>query len=255
MIRQMWSIASTEALMARRTWRFWLTLFLLLGILYLAWKDHAAYVEADMFLAPDHSFGNRPYYEQTDRRRPWDQRAVYNYGASLSLLITWVGGVGLALDCCGRLARTGVDKVLFPRPFSTMTFVLGRYVGILLIMVPLSAIPWVGLGLLQTYYGHANVVWQPFVLCYLFVVLPVLLPIVALALWLRLVIKHDVVAIIAIAVMALVYGLVAPNIDGGTTSRNWQALWTSSPTLGASLDLADQIPIFLVNGLLTIVFL
>ena len=260
MVRQLWSIASTEALMARRTWRFWLTLVLLLGILYLTWKDHVAFVEADMYLAPDHSFGNRPYYESRNRNRPWDQRAVQNYAASLSLAITLVGGVALALDSCGRLRRTGIDKILFPRPFSTVCFVLGRYLGILLITVPLSAIPWVGFGLLQSYYGHADVVWQPFILCYLFVVLPVLLPLVALALWLRLVFKHDVVAIFVLLFFLVIYRfffsyfLMALGIRNQLL-LNWQALNESSPSLGAGLDLADQGPVILVFVLLTVLFL
>ncbi|RKX23651.1 MAG: hypothetical protein DRP46_14415, partial [Candidatus Zixiibacteriota bacterium] len=253
MIRQACSIAATESRMARRTWRFWLTLGLLSAILYFAWRDHVAFVEHDMYLAPDHSFGNRAY----SFREPgggWSYRQVFNYSASLSLAAIWLGGVAVALESCGRLRRTGMDKILFPRPFDTMSFVLGQYLGVLLIMVPLAALPWLGMGVIQSVYGHADVVWQPFILCYLFLVLPVLLALVAMALWVRLVFKHDIVAVVAMLLLIGVFSFFAREITD-TLSVNYYAFKQSSPALGAVLDMNRQPKMLGILAGLTLTFL
>jgi ABC-type transport system involved in multi-copper enzyme maturation permease subunit len=254
MIRQLWAIAATETLMSRRTWRFWLIVLLLLGIVYLSWRDYMKFIESGMYLAPDHSFGNRSYEEHYDVRRPWISRSVNNYAALLSLAIIWIGGVALALDSCSRLRRTGMEKILFPRPFATFTFVLGRYLGVLLVILPVAAVPWIGFGLLQTIYGHSEVVWQPFLSCYAFVVVPVLIPLVALALWLRSVLKHDLAAILFIGLFSVLFVYLARDpVD--ILRRNWQALVGSSPALGARIDFHAQLPGLLILGFLTLFFL
>ncbi len=253
MIRQALSVASTESRMARRTWRFWLTLGLLAAILYFAWKDHVRFVEHDMYLAPDHSFGNRAYSVRTGDRG-WSHREVFNYSASLTLAAIWLGAVAIALESCGRLRRTGMDKILFPRPFGTMSFVLGQYLGVLLVMVPLAALPWLGFGLLQETYGHANVVWQPFILCYLLLVLPVLLTLAAMALWVRLVFKHDIVAIVFMLVLIGAFSFFGREITD-TLSVNYYALRNSSPALGAVIDMSRQPKALGVLAAFTITFL
>ena len=253
MFRQIWSIAATEARMACRTWRFWLSVILLSGIVYLAWKDHVAFVESVMFLSADHSCGNRAYFKQ-DVGRSWIRIPVHNYGAVLSVVITWISGVALALDSCARLSRTRMDKILFPRPFSTITFILGRYFGILSVMIPLAAIPWIGFGAIQSLYGHGDVVWQPFILACLCIVIPVLLSLTALGLWFRSVFKHDLLALFAMAIVVILFWALSPDIID-IMFRNWEALVGASPSLGARIEIVDQGPGYLVAGLLTVFFL
>ncbi|HPA45718.1 MAG TPA: hypothetical protein PK395_08140 [bacterium] len=254
MIRQLWAIAATETLMSRRTWRFWLIVLLLLGIVYLTWRDHVKFVESGLFLAPDHSFGNRPYAEHYDARRPWMSRSVNNYAALLALAVIWIGGVALALDSCSRLRRTGIEKILFPRPFATLTFILGRYLGVLFVILPVAAVPWIGFGLLQTCYGHSEVVWQPFLVCYALIVVPVLISLVALALWLRSVLKHDLAAIFVVGLVSILFVYLTRDL-AAILRWNWRALVGSSPALGARIDFHAQLPGFLILGFLTLFFL
>ncbi|MDP8243917.1 MAG: hypothetical protein P9L94_07540 [Candidatus Hinthialibacter antarcticus] len=210
-------IAFFEARMSSRGWRFWLLLMLALGISLFARRDYAAYAEYGYFLSPAYSFVHPSF--------------------GLMLSVFFLGTVALALDVCGRLRRTRMDQIVFPLPVSSMALMWGRLLGVLIIMLPVSAFGLFSLAIWQVVYGHSGIIWQPFALAYFLIVIPYLVPIAALLITLRTFWKHDFAALLGAGTLCGVlgyfgfrYGMVI------NASEIWQQLGSASPTLGARVN-------------------
>ncbi|MBI1390772.1 MAG: hypothetical protein GC154_20270 [bacterium] len=210
-------IAWYEAQMSCRGWRFWLLLGLSAGISLFARNDYIARADYGYFLQPSFSFMHP------------------SFGLMLSVVV--LGSVALALDVCGRLRRTGMDQIVFPLPVETMEIMWGRLLGVLIVIAPVSALGVFSLGLWQALYGHASVVWQPFIAAYAILVIPFLVPVTALLITLRSFWKHDFAALLGAAIVGSAlawfgyrYGLIVDVVD--VLDR----LGASSPTLGARIN-------------------
>ncbi|MEW6235156.1 MAG: hypothetical protein AB1656_07195 [Candidatus Omnitrophota bacterium] len=225
-----------EAKMSVRGWRFWLLLALLGGISLFARGDYIAYVDNSYFLHSGYSFQHPSFW--------------------LMLTILSLGAVALALDTCGRLRRNRMDKILFPLPFGPMELMWGRLLGVLIVIVPLSAAGFFSLGLWQKFYGDGYVVWQPFLAAYGLLVLPFLVPAAAIAITLRTYFKHDFAALLAGAVfiggcawMNQRFGLFVNPVEVSKQLAN------ASPALGVRLSYGQYFSQLLVHALLSITVL
>lgn len=217
-MRKVWTIAWYEARMSSRGWRFWLLLSVLGGLSFFARADYLARVDYGFYLHSAYSFQHPSF---------WLMMATFALGA-----------VALTLDASGRLRQSRMDKILFPLPVSTMAIIWGRLLGVLIVIIPLSVLGIFSLGLWQYLYGHGLVVWQPFLIAFLLLVIPIVLPLVALTITVRTYIKHDFIALLAGTVIAVVL------IYTGAQYHLWldvreiiQRLTDSSPTIGARVAL------------------
>lgn len=229
-------IAKYEAKMSSRGWRFWLLLGLVAGISLFARRDYLLYSSRGYFLHSGYSFQHPSFW--------------------LMAAILGLGTFALAVDICGRLRKTQMDKILFPLPVGPMELMAGRFLGVLISVVPLAAIGCFSLGLWQSLYGAGVVVWQPFVMAFVLLILPLLLPLTALAITLRTYFKHDFATILLGAVLATGLWLVG---------RAWGLmvdfpavlvqLENASPTLGARFALGTYVFPWLIHGLLSVLIL
>lgn len=179
------SIALTEARMSCRGWRFWLLLMLIAGFSLFARNDFISHVENGFYLHSAYSFQHPSFW--------------------LMFAVSMLGTASLALDAVGRLRRTGMDKILFPLPVDSFQLYAGLYLGVMLVIVPLSFVGIYSLAVWQAIYGHAAVVWQPYWVAYLYLVLPSLVPVTALVMTLRTLFKHDFATLLlSLAGLALV---------------------------------------------------
>ena len=182
-------IAYYEARMSSRGWRFWLLLGLISGISLFARRDYLIRVNSGFSLQAGYSFQHPSFW--------------------LMIAILGLGAVTLGLDVCGRLRRRNMDKIVFPLPVESMQIMWGRLLSVLIVMIPISALGLFSLGLWQYLYGHGFVVWQPFAVAFALVMLPVLIPVTALAITARTFFKHDFAALLfggAIAATIAVWG-------------------------------------------------
>ena len=216
-MKKAFQIAFFEARMSSRGWRFWLLMMLALGISLFARRDYAAYAEYGYFLSPAYSFVHPSF--------------------GLMLSVFFLGAVALALDVCGRLRRTRMDQIVFPLPVSSIALMWGRLLGVLIIMLPVSAFGLFSLAIWQVVYGHSQIIWQPYVLAYCLIVVPYLVPIAALLITLRTFWKHDFAALLgagaisgALGYFGFRYGMLinVPHI--------WEQLSSASPSLGARVN-------------------
>ncbi len=236
MIRKSLLIAWYEARISSRGWRFWLLLGLIGAISLFARNDYLARAGEGYYLHSAYSFQHPSF--------------------GLMLAILSLGAIALALDLCGRLGRTGMDKILFPLPTGSMEIMAGRLLGVLVIMLPLSAVGLFSLGLWQYLYGHAPVVWQPFGAAFVLLYLPVIVPVSAFAIAMRTFFKHDFAALL----MGMVLGtaLVLAGSKGGVfldVPGLLERLMDSSPTLGARVAYGEYGLALAVHFLAGIVFL
>ncbi len=225
-----------EAKMSSRGWRFWLLLFLIAGLSLFARRDYLFFVDSGLYLHSAFSFQHPSFW--------------------LMITIFGLGAVAQALDTCGRLRRNRMDKILFPLPFHSMELIWGRFFGVLLIMLPMSAAGLFSLGLWQYLYGHGYEIWQPFIAAYLLLVIPFLVPIAALAITLRTYFKHDFAALLIGAVLMGVcstlnphYGLFINPIEVTETLSN------TSPTLGVFMAYSQYAGPLAVHLLLSVFIL
>lgn len=236
MIRKIVQIAFYEARMSCRGWRFWLLLALTVGISLFARRDYLSRVKDGLFLHSAFSFQHPSFW--------------------LMLSILGLGASALALDICGRLRSTRMDKILFPLPIRPMELMIGRLLGVMIIMIPLSFAGIFSLALWQYLYGHGAVVWQPFLAAFLLLVLPLLAPIAALAITMRTFFKHDFAALI-------IGGLLGAVLAGlGLRYGVWidvhaiiQHLVSASPTLGVRIPFERYWLQLSLHGLLSLAFL
>lgn len=175
-MRKILSIARYDARMSLRGWRFWLLLALMAAISWFARRDYLLAIEAGRYLHAAFAFQHPSFW--------------------LMMSVILLGAVSLGLDTCGRLRRNGMDRILFPLPFSSMQLTWGRFLGVMAVLLPLSAAGVFSLALWQWMFGHGSVVWQPFALAYLFLVLPLAVPAAALAIMFRTFFKHDFAALL-----------------------------------------------------------
>lgn len=210
-------IACFEARMSSRGWRFWLLLMLALGISLFARRDYLAYSEYGYFLSPAYSFVHPSF--------------------GLMLSVFFLGTVALALDVCGRLRRTRMDQIVFPLPVGAMEMMWGRLLGVLIIMLPISAFGLFSLAIWQVIYGNSMIIWQPFILAYFLIVVPYLVPLACLLIALRTFWKHDFAALLGAAAVCGLFGYFGYR-NGMVINvvEIWEALGSSSPTLGARVN-------------------
>lgn len=228
MLGKIGTIAFSEARMSSRGWRFWLLLLLLLGLSYFARRDYLLYIHQGFFLHSASSFQHPSFW--------------------IMLAVLILGTVSLSLDACGRLRRTGMDKILFPLPVSTLQLFWGLFFGVLLVMLPLSAIGLFSLAIWQVIYGHGQVVWEPFIIAYLYLILPILVPVAAGTITLRTYLKHDfatlLVGIGLLAVIGFYRTYLGIFLDFVELAR---MLVNSSPTLGVTVLHAQFLPLLAVH--------
>ena len=201
------AVVSFERRIAMRTWRFWLLFGLLFGVAYLAWRDYSAAVEHDLFVDPALAF--------------------MHPGVGIVILILMFGSILLGTDASARLDRTRVASVLYTRPMGTVAFIWGRYLAVLCVLVPLSALGWFILPVVLLRIDHAGVIWQPFIVVYFGLLFPVLLVGTAIGMWMRIVTGRDVAAVLLTLVLLVLFfvGMTAvagramlPEIAGGSFS-------------------------------------
>ena len=235
-MRTTWEIAWTEAKMSRRGWRFWLLFGLIILVSLSARHDYLAHMDDGYYLSPAFSF--------------------VHAGFALIFLITLLGAVAVAFDICARLRRNRMDQILFPLPVHPVSIILGRFTAVLMIIVPLSMLGTASLGGWLYLYGHSSTVWQPFVIAYLLLLLPLLLPVAAMAVMLRTIIPHDFAAMLAGILLASVlyyFGseyhllLSVPTI--------WHQIENASPALGVMIHPLDYVWPLAFHLALTLFFL
>lgn len=229
-------IAWYEARMSSRGWRFWLLLALLVGISLFARRDYLQRAEDGFFLHSAFSFQHPSFW--------------------LMLSILGLGANAIALDICGRLRSSRMDKILFPLPVHPMEIMMGRFFGVLIVMIPLSLAGIFSLALWQYLYGNGSVIWQPFGEAFFLLILPMLLPVAALSITLRTYFKHDFAALVAGCAMGAAIALV------GVREGIWinvpeiiQYLANSSPTLGVRISYQKYWIQLAMHGVLSIAFL
>lgn len=172
------AIAWNEARMARRNWRVWLLTSLVLAIGLFARSNYLSHIEGGYYLLPAYSFWHPSFY--------------------LLLLILGLGTVAVGLDLCGRLARTGMHQIMYPMPVHSLALTLGRFVAVLIILLPIALLGFVLLATFQYRLGHSPVVFQPFIWAFLFYVIPFIVPLAAATILIRTVFKHDFAAILVL---------------------------------------------------------
>jgi ABC-type transport system involved in multi-copper enzyme maturation permease subunit len=175
-MRKTLRIAYYEARMSGRGWRFWLLLGLVGGISLFARRDYLIYAKLGNYLHTGYSFQHPSFW--------------------LMITILGLGAVALALDTCGRLRKTQMDRIMFPLPVGPMEIMWGRFLGVLTVVIPLCLIGVYSLGFWQYWYGHGLVVWQPFTVALCMLVLPIVVPIASLAITIRTFLKHDFASMI-----------------------------------------------------------
>ncbi|RJP32878.1 MAG: hypothetical protein C4527_05335 [Candidatus Omnitrophota bacterium] len=225
-----------ESRMSFRGWRFWLLLFLMVGISFFARQDYLALAKQGFFLHAAFSFQHPSFW--------------------LMLTVIYLGAVALALDTCSRLRRTHMDKILFPLPVTPMQLMWGRFFGVLLMIVPLSAIGLFSLGMWQMMYGHGMVVWQPFFVAYAILILPVVIPATAITITMRTFFKHDFAALLAGSLV--VVGLVFVGNQTGTLMNlrePIERLAESSPTIGVRLAFSQYWIQFAAHAVISVTIL
>ena len=236
MFHNILSITYYEVRMSLRGWRFWLLLALVTGLSLFARQDYLQQVKKGFFLHDAFSFQHPSF--------------------GLMLTVFYLGGAALALDTCGRLRRTGMDKIFFPLPISAMDLMWGRFFGVLILILPLSAFGLFSLGVWQFLYGHGTVIWQPFIIAYTILVLPVLIPVTAIAITMRTFFKHDFSALLSglliIAFLAEVGQKMGIFMD---LSEPIQRLADTSPTIGVRIALIDYLIPLLAHTLFSVTVL
>ncbi len=236
MIAKTLSTAYYEARMSIRGWRFWLLLALMVAISFFARKDYLQLAGEGYFLHVAYSFQHPSF--------------------GLMLSVIYLGAVALALDTCGRLRRTHMDKILFPLPVNPMELIWGRFLGVLFIIMPLSAFGIFSFGLWQFLYGHGFVVWQPFFIAYTILILPVVVPAIAVTITMRTFLKHDFAALLFGGIV--VVGLVYVGSKTGTLlniKEPIRRLADASPTIGVRLDFSLYWIQFLAHTLVSVTIL
>lgn len=233
MWRKTLMIARYEARMSSRGWRFWLLLALLAGISLFARRDYLDRVSEGFFLHSAFSFQHPSF---------WLMLAILGLGAS-----------AIAMDICGRLRNSRMDKILFPLPVHPMEIMVGRFLGVLIIMIPLSLAGIFSLALWQYLYGNGAVIWAPFWNAFFLLILPLILPVAALSITLRTYFKHDFAALLAGCAVGAAIALV------GVRQGVWinapeviQYLANSSPTLGACLSFKKYWLQLALHGILSV---
>ncbi len=229
-------IALTEARMSARGWRFWLLLLLIGGLSLLARNYFILHVEQGFYLHPAFAFQNPSFW--------------------LMLAVSILGTVSLSMDAVGRLQRTGVDKILFPLPVGTLQLFWGMFLGVLIIVLPLSALGVFSLAAWQSTYGHAPVIWQPFCVAYGYMVLPVLLPVSAMMITLRTFFKHDFAALLIGCALLAVVGYFRNDLEMLLDFAHLSNLLVNaSPNLGVLIDHRAMLPLVLVHVISAFVLL
>ena len=227
---KIFNIAWYEAKMSSRGWRFWLLMALIAGVSWFARQDFLDVVRAGMFVHTAYSFAHPSFW--------------------IMVSVIMLGSVSLGLDICGRMRSNGMDKIMFPLPFSSMQLMWGRFFGVLFIMLPISTFGVFSLAVWQYYYGHGFVIWQPFVYAYLYLILPFMIPIIVTAITMRTFFKNDFAALLFGSVF-----LVSVMIVGQKTGLILDAqgimnrLRDASPTLGVRLNWKNHTDAFFVHGL------
>ncbi len=227
---KIFSIAWYEAKMSSRSWRFWLLLTLIAGVSWFARQDFLEVVRGGMFVHTAYSFAHPSFW--------------------LMFSVIMLGAASLGLDICGRLRNNGMDKIMFPLPFSSMQLMWGRFLGVLFIMLPLSALGVFSLAVWHYFYGHGFVIWQPFVYAYLYLILPCMIPVIVTAITMRTFFKHDFAALLFGAVFMLAVMIVGQKtgviLD---VPEVMNRLRDSSPTIGVRLNWRNHTGAFWVHGL------
>lgn len=235
-MNKIFNIAWYEAKMSSRGWRFWLLLALIAGVSWFARLDFLAVVRSGQFLHAAYSFSHPSFW--------------------LMFTVIMLGSVSLGLDTCGRLRSNGMDKIMFPLPFSSMQLIWGRFFGVLFIMLPVSLLGVYSLAVWHDLYGHGYVVWQPFIYAYLFLILPCMIPIIATAITMRTWFKNDFAALLFGSVLMMVMMTVGlktkvilnvPDI----LSR----LSDASPSIGVRLNWKNYTDALCVHGLFSLFIL
>ncbi len=225
-----------EARMSSRGWRFWLLIGLVAGISFFARSDYLSNIEEGNFLHSAYSFQHPSFW--------------------LMITIIGLGAVALSLDTCGRLRRNRMDQILFPLPFEAMELMWGRWLGVLLTIIPVSALGLFSLGLWQYAYGHGAVIWQPFIIAYGLLVLPIILPITSLAIMLRTYFKHDLTTLLAGTVIIMSSGWVNEQTHLFIEpAKITELLANASPTLGARITYGQHLLPLLVHFILSFTIL
>lgn len=222
--------------MSSRGWRFWLLLALIAGVSWFARQDFIGIVRSGQFLHSAYSFSHPSFW--------------------LMFTVIMLGSVSLGLDTCGRLRGNGMDKIMFPLPFSSMQLIWGRFLGVLFIMLPLSVFGMYSLGVWHYMYGHGYVIWQPFIYAYLFLIMPFMIPIIATAITMRTIFKNDFAALLfgSVLMMAVMtVGLKTNSILH--VSQILNHLSNSSPTIGVRLNWHNEIDAFWVHGFYSLLIL
>jgi len=236
MLRKTMLIAFNEARMSCRGWRFWLLLGLVAGISLFARRDYLLRAQNGFFLHSAFSFQHPSFW--------------------LMIAILALGACALALDICGRLRHSRMDKILFPLPIGVTSLMCGRLLGVLIVMVPLSLIGIFSFGLWQYLYGHGVIIWRPFWVAFVLLVLPVIVPAAALAITMRTFFKHDFAALIIGGLIGtLVYQLGVHEGILINVPEVIRYLANSSSTIGVRLSFEKYWMQSLMHALLSVTFL
>lgn len=236
MFRKVALMSWYEARMSSRGWRFWLLLALVVGISLFARRDYLLRIDSGFFLHTAFSFQHPSFW--------------------LMISILGLGASALSLDVCGRLRHSHMDKILFPLPVRSMEIMVGRLMGVMIILIPLSLAGIFSLAFWQYLYGNGTVIWQPFWVAFFLLVLPILLPTVSLFIMLRTFFKHDFVALLvggALGTALAIWGeregiwIDAPEIV--------YYLANASPTLGVQIAYEKYWIQFILHSVLSLAFL
>ncbi len=266
--RTMFAVVSFERRIALRTWRFWLLFGLLVAVGYLAWKDYHSFVEEDLYIDPALAFSHP--------------------AVGITALVLVMGAILLGVDATARLDRTRVASILYTRPMGTAAFLFGRYLAVLVVLLPLSAAGWFILPAILASVGHSDVIWQPFAVVYVAMLLPVLCLGAAVGLCLRILTGRDFVAIACTVILlgcltwvAELLGAPVALVDivkssfmlamtraveharpGGWSAWARAAMWRwtlspnlPSPALGLPVSLKTTVQLLVSSGLISLGFL
>lgn len=235
-MNKVFSIAWYEAKMSSRGWRFWLLLALIAGVSWFARQDFLAVVKGGQFLHAAFSFSHPSFW--------------------LMFTVIMLGSASLGLDTCGRLRSNGMDKIMFPLPFSSMQLIWGRFLGVLFIMLPLSVLAMYSLAVWHYLYGHGFVIWQPFIYAYVLLILPFMIPIIATAITMRTIFKNDFAALLFGAVLLVVVMTVGLKTNAILNVQQIHShLSDASPTIGVRINWQSEVDAFWAHGLYSLLIL
>gem|GEM_PF-912755 len=222
-----WSIARTEILLILRSWTFRIFSFLALGAAILVTAAVALPRDATFFF---------------NRALPgaFPLLAIKLFNVFLGLISVFV-----ATEFLKRDRRQDTSQVYFTPSFSNAAYILGKCLGIFVLVFLLLFLVLVSTGIIHFFFSRTPFAWQPYILYIAAMGLPTILFMVGLAVFLGSLIRSQAV----VYLLAVVYAFFVLIVAGGRLFGVFDSFAYDTPLMYSEiLGLGNSGDLLLLRG-------